>query len=284
MHLRSIPRAIAFLTVLLSVAFAPAAEAPTGYEDAETSVFATRGETELLVHIVKPEGWAAEDSRPAWIHFFGGGWVRGTTDSSIGWARSAAKRGYVGIAPDYRVRDRHGTNPEDAVADARAALRWVQEHAGELGIDPARIVVSGNSAGGHLALWTAIEHAPPASDPAESPLAKPAGLILSSPVADTSLDTGYAPDRLGKHPFELSPVDQLDEKMPPILLLHGDADKVVPYSQAVELNAKLTESGNDVTFVTVPGGGHNFRGDLPEWKDKTREYMDAFTSEHGLDP
>ncbi len=277
------PLSIHFAVGLL-FSLAGAADAPTSHDGAETHVFATRGETELLVHIVRPDGWSAEDKRPGWIHFFGGGWVKGTTKSSIGWARSAAKRGYVGFAPDYRVRNRHSSKPEDSVADARAALRWIQDNAEELGIDKTRIVVSGNSAGGHLALWTAIEHAPPGSDPSESPLVKPAGLILSSPVSDTSPESGYAPERLGDHPLELSPVHQADEKMPPILLLHGDADKVVPYQQAVNLNARLLETGNDVTFVTVPGGGHNFRGELPEWKAKTREQMDDFTSRHGLTP
>ncbi|MDK2972147.1 MAG: hypothetical protein PWP23_1902 [Candidatus Sumerlaeota bacterium] len=253
------------------------------YADADSHVFATREQGPLMLHVVKPDGWAATDKRVAWIHFYGGGWIRGTTDSSIGWARSAAKRGMVGIAPDYRTRERHGTTPAECVADARAALRWVQDHAAELGVDPARIVVSGNSAGGHVALWTAIEHAPPVSDPAESPRMKPAALILSSPVADTSPETGYAAERAGEHALELSPVDQLDAKMPPVLLLHGDADKTVPYSQAVDLNARLTAAGNKCTFVTVPGGSHNFRSDLPEWKNKTREYMDAFLKECGLD-
>ena len=57
-----------------------------------------------------------------------------------------------------------------------------------LALDPERIVVSGNSAGGHVALWTAIEKAPPGSDPAESPTAKPAALILICAASDTTLD------------------------------------------------------------------------------------------------
>jgi acetyl esterase/lipase len=265
-------------------AIATSDDAPTSHEGAETHVFAERPEGKLYIHVVKPKGWTKTDKRPGWIHFYGGGWVRGDTSKSIGWARSASKKGFVGFAPDYRVNKRHGTKPHQSVADARAALRWVQEHAEEFGIDPERIVISGNSAGGHVALWTAIEHAPPGSSPDESPLFKPSGLILSSPVADTSFLKGYRPKLIGENPEELSPVHQLDEKMPPILLLHGTADKSVPYQQAVDLNAKMVESGNEIMFITIEDGEHNFRGQFPEWKQKTRDYMKEFTAKYNLDP
>ena len=61
---------------------------------------------------------------------------------------------------------------------------------------------------------------------------KPAALILFSTVSDTSLATGYTPQRFGEHTTALSPVHQLDAKMPPVLAFHGDADKTVPLGQA----------------------------------------------------
>src|SRR5690606_30332323 len=130
-------------------------------------------------------------------------------------------------------RDRHGTTPLECVADARAAVRWVQEHAEELGIDADRIVVTGNSAGGHIAVWTAIEDVPPGSDPAEAPIARPAALVLSSAVTDTDLTTGYGGSRFGEHALALSPRHHVDGGMPPILMFHGDADKTVGYDSAV---------------------------------------------------
>jgi acetyl esterase len=163
----------------------------------------------------------------------------------------------VGIAVDYRVKNRHGTDASACVADARAALHWVQTHAAELGIDPARVVVSGSSAGGHLALWTAIAKTPWGSDPTEAPLHKPAALILISAAADTSEVTGQRAERFAGHGGELSATQNLDAKMPPVLMFHGDADTVVPYKYAVALDATLRETGNDCTFVTIPDGGHN---------------------------
>lgn len=95
----------------------------------------------LRLFVFKPEGWKPDDRRPAFVFFFGGGWNRGTPERSAGWARMAAKWGLVGLAPDYRTRDRFGTTAKESVSDARAAVRWIQDHAAELGIDPSRVVV-----------------------------------------------------------------------------------------------------------------------------------------------
>jgi acetyl esterase/lipase len=232
--------------------------------------------------IVKPAGWKATDRRGALMFFFGGGWTTGTPKNSIGWAKTAASLGMIGIAPDYRTKGRHDVSPLGSVADSRAALHWVQAHAAELGLDPARIAVGGNSAGGHVALWTAITHAPPGSDEKESPRLKPAALILFSTVSDTSVEKGYTPKRFGENATALSPIDQLDPKMPPVLAFHGDADKLVPLAQALALRDALVASGNTCELHIVPGGGHNFGNDVPAWKEKSRELMTAFLKAQGL--
>jgi len=235
-------------------------ETPLTLPGAETFVYHDVEPEPMRLHVFKPQGWAETDKRPAWIHFFGGGFVNGTPLQSAGQGRNAAKLGLVGIAVDYRVKNRHGTNASACVADARAALRWVQEHAAELGIDPQRIVVSGSSAGGHLALWTAIKQTPWGSDPAEAPLYKPAALILLSAAADTSESGGQRSDRFAGHGTDLSATQNLDAKMPPVLMFHGDADTTVPYKYAVELHETLKIWGNDCTFITIHRGGHNLTG------------------------
>lgn len=253
---------------------------PLTLPGAEPHVFHTTPQGEMLLHVFKPDGWHPGERRPALVWFFGGGWSHGLP--SPGWAQQAAKWGLIGIAPDYRTHDRHGTPPQASVADARAALRWVQDHAAELGVDPARIVVGGNSAGGHVALWTAIAHAPPGSDEKESPRAVPFALVLTSPVSDTSRATGYTPGRFGAEAEALSPVHQLDARMPPLLLFHGDADTTVPQRESIALRDKYRATGNACEFVSVPGGSHNFAGDLPEWREKTRTLVHAFFEQQGL--
>lgn len=258
--------------------------APEGLAGAATHVYRDVGPEPLRLHVFRPSGAAEGRPRPAFVFFFGGGWTRGTPQNSAGWARMAAQWGMIGIAPDYRTKERFGTSPLEAVADARAAVRWVQDHADELGVDPARIVVGGNSAGGHLALWTALSTVPPGSLPEESPRLPPVALVLMSTVSDTSKLSGYTPTRFGEHATALSPLHQLDPRMPPLLAFHGDADRTVPHSQALALDEKWRATGNESRLVTVPGGSHSFSGQLPEWREKSRELIREFLKERGLLP
>jgi acetyl esterase len=267
-----------------------ATEAPTSFPDAETRVLRDAQPEPVRLHVFKPKNWKAGDKRPGFIWFYGGGFVRGTTAQSAGWARRASREGMVGIAPDYRTTSRWpGISATAAVADARAALRWAQDHAEELGIDPERIVVGGSSAGGHLALWTGITKNPPGIPDDEAPLFKPAALLLTCPAVDTSRATGMRGDRFKAtmpdfNPDSYSPLQNLDAKMPPVFLVHGDADVTVPYAHAVALHAALTASGNECEFVTVPGGTHKFSTEIPEWKTKVPALHKAFLEKHGVLP
>jgi len=272
-------------TLLAAPKPSPASETTlTSLPGAQTFVYRAGEPEPMRLFVFKPKGWSAQDRRPALMFFFGGGWTKGGPDHAAGWARFAASLGFVGIAPDYRTKNRFGTSPLASVADARAALRWVEEHAAELGLDPEKIVVGGNSAGGHVALWTAITGTPPGSDPAEAPSIKPRALLLFSAVSDTSSEKGYTPKRFGADALALSPVHQLDPQMPPMLVLHGEADHLVPFRQAQTLHDRLVATGNVCELVPVPGGDHNFSSQLPEWKNKTRAFVRRFLHQQNLLP
>jgi acetyl esterase/lipase len=255
---------------------------PESLPSAQTFVYREGKPEPMRLHVFKPKGWKASDRRPVLMFFFGGGWTRGTPEKSAAWANYAAKIGMIGMAPDYRTKDRFNTSPLESVADGRAALRWVQDHAGELGIDAKKITVGGSSAGGHVALWTAIAKTPPGSDPDESPRMKPAAVILLSAVSDTSVLSGYTPKRFGTNATLLSPIHQLDPTMPPVLAFHGDADKTVPLQQTLALRDKLVAAGNQCEFVSVPGGEHSFTSQLPEWKEKSRAAIKEFLTRRHL--
>jgi len=256
---------------------------PVRMAGAETMAY-REGEAAMNLFVYKPEGWKPADRRPALVYFFGGGWTKGTPLKSASWAAWAASKGMVGIAPDYRTKNRFGTSPLSSVADGRAAFNWVAGHAAELGIDPGKIVVGGASAGGHIALWTAIEGTPPGSNPAESPKVKPAAIFLSSAVTDTSETTGYTPSRFGEDARALSPVHRLDEKMPPVLMFHAADDALVDYRTAVALHDALKASGNACELVTVPQGGHGYSRNVPEWKTKVRVKVEQFLRDESLLP
>ena len=242
------------------------------------------GENEMKLFVFKPKDWQPSDNRSAFVFFFGGGWTRGTPLKSAATAKWAASNGMVGIAPDYRTKNRFNTSPLASVDDGRAAFAWVVDHADELGIDPSRIAVGGSSAGGHVAMWTAIEKAPPGSDAATSPKSKPAALILKSAVTDTSPETGYTPKRFGDDALALSPVHNLDAQMPPTLILHAALDELVHYRSAIALYNQLDSTGNECELVTFPLGGHSFSSEYKQWKPKVRSKMIELFTRAGLLP
>jgi acetyl esterase/lipase len=133
-------------------------------------------------------------------------------------------------------------------------------------------------------LWTAIEHTPPGSATNEAPRAKPYAIILVSPVSDTSTTTGYTPKHFGDNTEALSPAHQLDARMPPVLVFHGDADVTVTNRQSIVLQEKLLAGSNVCQLVNVPGGGHGFQTQLPEWKDKARAIITEFLTKQGVLP
>lgn len=233
---------------------------PLGFPDSETFVFRKLGKTELRLHVAKPKGWTKDAALPCMVTFFGGGWSSGSPAKSIAWARWAASQGLVGIAPDYRTRNRYKGTPEDCVSDGRAALTWVLAHAAELGIDPHKIIVEGGSAGGHIAAWTAIPTPGPGkNDPA--PAIRPAALVLLNPVTDTKASGYGGPKRFGgsaARALACSVTDQMPTDMPPSIVFHATGDTTVPYANSVAYRDKLVAAGSRCELVTFEGLGHSY--------------------------
>ena len=234
---------------------------PLTLPGAEYQVFKKAGDVELRLHVVKPKDWKPSDKRACLVTFFGGGWTSGTPARSITYAKWAAKYGLVGVAPDYRTRNRFSTQPEDCVADGRAAVRWIQDHATELGVDPTKIVVQGSSAGGHVAAWTAIPDpvAPEfASDPVPNPV--PMGLILLWPVTDTGASGYGGAKRFGNDEARannLSVTGRMPAKMPPTLVFHGTADKTVKFENSQAFTDKMKANGNLCELIEFADAPHS---------------------------
>ncbi len=263
---------------------------PLTLPGAETFIFKKVGETEIRLHVVKPNDWKASDRRPCLVTFFGGGWTSGNPAKSITYAKWAAKYGLVGVAPDYRTRKRFDAKPEDCVTDGRAAVRWIQDHAKELGIDPAKIVVQGSSAGGHVAGWTAIpDPVTPelASDPVPNPL--PMGLILLWPVTDTGTNGYGGPKRFGNDEVRannLSVTGRMPGKMPPTLVFHGTADATVKFANTEEFLAKMKANGNECELISFPVPPHSPNtsqwGEAAAVKEKIEKESLKFLGKLGL--
>jgi acetyl esterase/lipase len=161
---------------------------PASIEGAAAHVYKTVSGIELRLHVFSP-GHGNSTAKPAVVFFFGGAWTSGTVTQFVPQARHLTDRGMVAVIADYRVFGRHQTSPFEAVADAKSAVRWLRTHAPEFGVDPSRIVASGGSSGGHIALSAATFDAfdEPGEDTKIS--SKPDALVLFNPAVDTSRET-----------------------------------------------------------------------------------------------
>lgn len=219
--------------------------------------------------------------RPAIVFFFGGGWANGTPKQFLPFAQELAKLGMVGILVDYRVSSRHKTTPHDAVDDAHAAMRWVKRNAVMLGIDPARVVAAGGSAGGHLALATTLI-APREPDPV-SPAASL--LIGYNPVADLR-DPRWA-SRFGNETARISPAVHVGPALPDTLIFHGEADTTVPIAQVRGFCQSMLQAGNRCQLLAYEDATHgffNFGRNDNRWYPQVLVETMAFLRQHGYVP
>ncbi|MGX6600556.1 alpha/beta hydrolase fold domain-containing protein [Micromonosporaceae bacterium Da 78-11] len=197
-----------------------------------------------------------------WIH--GGGWVTGSRVWTVDqhFHERMVARGYAVADVDYRLA-LEATYPAQQ-ADITAAVHWLRHHAAALRIDPHRFAALGESAGGQLAaiagltgtgdaaiqaviVWygpTDLSERPDQQDPFTSP-----ALLLGGPLAERAAFARLASPRHNIHP-----------DAPPFLLVHGTADEIVPFTEAVEFAEALRTEGVRCDVLPVEGAGHVFVG------------------------
>ena len=227
-----------------------------------------------------PQDHKSDDSRPALVMFFGGGWTGGQPRAFYRMGKHFAERGIVFISADYRTQNRHGTTPGESVKDGKSAMRWVRRHASELGVDPDRIIAGGASAGGQLAAAAATLSRldEPGEDTSIS--TSPAALVLINPVIDNS-ENGYGYDRVKEYWQDFSPMHNIDPEveMPPTFFIVGTEDQYIPVATA-EHYCQLTEAtGAQCKLMLLKGEPHGFM-----FKGKYEETMaaiDQFLVEQG---
>lgn len=237
---------------------------------------------ELQLHVFEPEGFKAGDRRACHLIIHGGGWTGGTPQRMYPFAAHYAKLGLVGISMQYRLHSaKTGVSVFDCVKDARSAVRYIRAHAMELGIDPQKVIVSGGSAGGHLAAATALfDNVNEDSDDLKiSPI--PYALVLLFPVIDTSKE-GYGNAKIGERWQELSPVHHVRPGVPPTIIFHGTGDTVTPFAGAKAFQEAMLKAGNRCELDINEGGVHGYLMRDKVLFDDTMTKTDAFLKSLGL--
>lgn len=266
---------------------APAATAPaapasswTSHAAVEYGVIADQpylkaGGVELTLDLYVPN--RLESANPTLIYFHGGGWVLGSKASNVMHLLPYLEMGWTVVNVQYRLAS--VSLAPAAVEDCRCALRWVIRHAEQYKIDVGRIVLSGHSAGGHLALITAmlptaagLDHqcletfGPPTEasrvDPRVAAVVNWYGITDVAAVLSGPGEQGYANAWLGslvdrvEIARRVSPLTYVRAGVPPVISIHGAADRAVPYAHATRLHEALGASGVRNELVTIPQGGH----------------------------
>ncbi len=239
--------------------------------------YKTIAAVELKLYFFTPPDWKPADHRSAVVCIHGGGWTSGTADTFFPHARYFASRGAVGFSIEYRLVKADGPVVADCLADCKSAIRYIRSHAAELGVDPDRIAVLGDSAGGHLAaaLGTIDGFDDPADDLSIS--AKPNAMVLCNAIFDFNQDgfikTIIGGAALAKHPApaatqptpqqsdlarQLSPLFSVRPHDPPALVMHGLDDHVVSPNQSRQFDAAMKAAGNHCELILLEGCRHAF--------------------------
>lgn len=247
--------------------------------------YKTVGDIELQLHLFEPVGdW--ESPRPAIVFFFGGGWNGGSPSQFYPHCKHLAEQGMVAMSAEYRVKSRHQSTPFECVADGKSAVRWIRDHADELGIDPQRVAAGGGSAGGHVA--AAVATVPGLNEPQESTETScvPNALVLFNPVYDNGPD-GYGYERVGERYREISPFHNIREGVPPAIVFLGTDDKLIPVETAQAFQKKMLDVGSQSVLELYEDQPHGFfnwgRGDGSHYR-ATVAAMDAFLKQSGFLP
>lgn len=231
------------------------------------------------------------------ILFHGGGWVDGQKERNVLYLLPYLEMGWSAVNVEYRTA-RQASAPA-AVEDCRCALRWLTYRARDYSLDTSRFVVTGTSAGGHLALMTGMLPAGNIFDrqcpiegndrwgSANVPEVKVAAIVNWFGIGDVAdLVDGpnarnYAREWFGSSgnaaqlAKQLSPINYVRAGLPPIITIHGELDDVAPYDHAVRLHAALDKAGVPNRLVTIKGrkhGGFN-RQEMSQGYEAIREFL-----------
>ncbi|SDS14793.1 Acetyl esterase/lipase [Nocardioides scoriae] len=236
----------------------------------------TRGGRRARLDVYRPRGVELHRA-PVLVQVHGGAWTMGSKEGQgVLLMNRMARQGWVCVAMNYRLAPRHAFPTQ--VVDVKRALAWIREHIADHGGDPDYLVLTGGSAGGHLASLAALtpgERAwQPGFEDADTSVAACvpfygvfdlAGLTGDRP-ATTMRDTFLAPKVIQRDPVTdrdafvaASPLARVTPDAPDFFVLHGTADTLVDVRQARAFVAALrATSRRSVTYAELPGAHHAF--------------------------
>ena len=227
------------------------------------------------------------------VFFHGGGWAFGTPGEFFTTCERYAEMGIVTFSVEYRLSIDNGVTPSktispiESVMDARSAMRWVRENAAKFHLDKNKIVVAGQSAGGQLALSTAMidEYNEKTDDPAVS--SSPNAILLFSSCVNTV--EGWCDYLLAERRskiWSISPFHHVRKGLPPMIGFHGTDDEQVPKWTLQFFESAMKKDGNEFELHMFEGRKHYLGGENPKYSHYYDEDIlnitDEFLRRHKL--
>ena len=268
---------------------------PRGVEVTRDLAYAKYGDRILLLDLYRPAE-RGDTPLPVVVAIRGGGWKRGDKEGFGPMAAALAKRGLAAVSIEYRASG-EALFPA-AVQDVKAAIRWVRADADAHGLDPGAVGAIGGSAGAHLAVYASLTHDDPQFEgegghpEMSSALSAVVGMATPADFEEIGVRgaSDAVPSFLGvtiKDGPELwrraSPVRHVESSSPPALLIHSEADTVVPFGHSVRLAQRYGEAGVAVELVLIPEAPHAF-WNLTGWFDDTMDRAAAFFARYLAQP
>lgn len=216
---------------------------------------------ELDVFLRFPEGHRKGDSRPGLAFFHGGAWECGKPEWGNTQCMHFAEKGLVTASFEYRLITQHDATPVESVMDAKSAIRWLRKNAFDLGIDPNRIVASGFSAGGHIALCTHLSEE--VNESTDDLAIDPSANAFLFWVTPFRFYRDYW-SRLIKDKealYAIDPMSHVREDMPPCAIFQGTEDEMVSPDRVKEFEQKMLKAGNRCDLHMYEGQTHLGWGD-----------------------
>ncbi len=278
--------AFRFSALLCTFVALAAAPALADKEYTEDVIYGHKDGMALVYHVVKP----SDQNGAAVLLMISGGWNSWRLNEQIltDWTSFLSDAGFTvfgvnhGSAPRYKV--------PDAVSDVRRAVRHIRANAENWGIDGDRMGVYGASAGGHLSLMLGLDSDDgntESPDPVDQVSNRLQAVVAYFPPTDlkdiVSMDSDFPALRFDAQLAAAnSPIEFVSEDDPPVLLIHGDLDELVPIAHSERLNAALLEVNASVEFITIEGAAHSF-GQPDHQRRVSEATLDWFTKNLGVE-
>jgi acetyl esterase/lipase len=256
--------------------------------------------TAQRLDVIYPSGAGPKGTKvlPAVLMFHGGAWIHSYTNNygsgkdhmSTFFDRFLA-HGFLVFNAEYRVNDGtpDGAPAPAAVADALSAAKWCWDYMDYFHADRSQFVVTGASAGGHLALMVGMTTPDAMLGPTSPADYRIAGIVSGYGPADIEAElNGVAkdwipaslPNRLAIAKL-VNPQTYVRKDVPPLIVVQGALDTTAPVADSHRLVDRLTAAGADASMHEVPGAGHGFQTPSTAWPDAEKAMFDWLVA-HGI--